>query len=163
MTNPMLETINPAETAEFQRLAETYKTGIALVPQPYGSEVTTSLHSDGGDFAKWLRATNKDVDIHVPAEPHPRVLLRNKDVWLPLFWLGTNVVLPMFLGFLVNYLYDRAKGSLKGGKVTAHVEAVYRDRKTGVYKKFKFDGDAEQLKAAMKKFDPNEFMNGDEK
>ncbi len=132
------------------------------MPKPYGSEGTLSLHSDGGDFAKWLRATTKDVDIHLPKEPQARVMLRNNDIWLPMVWLGMNVALPVFLGLVANYLSDRAKGNLKGERTTAHVEAVYRDRKAGVYKKFKFEGDAEQLKAAMKKLDPNEFMNGDE-
>ena len=163
MMTSSVEAIDPAAAAEFERLAATYQTGVALVPQPYGAEGTTSLHADGGDFAKWLRATNNNLDIHLPKEPQPRVLLRNNDIWLPLFWLGTNIALPVFLGLLANYLYDRAKGSLKGEKTTAHVEAVFRDPKTGVYKKFKFEGNAEQLKAAMKKFDPNEFINGDEK
>ncbi len=163
MSSSTVTSIDSAEVAEFESVASTYRTGIALLPQPYGSAGTTSLHSDGGDFAKWLRATNNDLDIHLPKEPQPRVLLRNNDIWLPLIWLGANIALPVFLGILSNYLYDRAKGSLKGDKTTAHVEAVYRDPKTGVFKKFKFEGNAEQLKAAMKKFDPNEFMNGDEK
>lgn len=163
MNEFMLETVGAEEAAEFQRLAETYQTGIALVPQPYGSEGTASLHSAGGDFAKWLRTTSKEVDVHVPKEPQQRVMLCNNELWLPLIWLGTNVALPVFLGFVVNYLYDRSKGNLKNEKTTAHVQAVYRNRKTGIFKKFKFKGDVEQLKAAMKKFDPHEFMNGDEK
>lgn len=64
---------------------------------------------------------------------------------------------------VASYLFEKAKGSLKGEKTTAHVDAVYRNRKTGVYKRFKFEGDLDQLKAVIKEFDPNEFMNGDEK
>ena len=133
MTNGIFEIINPGEIAEFRRLGETYQTGIALIPRPYGAKATVSLHSDGGDFAKWLRATNTGLDVHLPTQPQPRVLLRDNEIRLPLIWLGKNVLLPVFLGLLVNYLYERAKGTLAGEKVTAHVEAVYYDGKTGIY------------------------------
>lgn len=163
MSKSSLDTLTASDAAEIEKLVSKYESGIALVPQPYGSEATTSLASDVGDFAKWLKQTNQGIDVHLPADTPPRVLLRSSDCWLSLVWLGANVALPIFLGIVSNYLYDKAKGGVKGEKVTAHVEAVYRDPKTGAYKKFKFEGDVDQLKAVVKKFDPNEFMNGDEK
>lgn len=160
---PDLHNLTPAEAAEFERIAEAYKTGVALIPRPYGTEVPSAMHSAGGDFAKWLKQEHKDVEVHLPTESQPRVMLHCHDYWFPLIWLGSTVVFPVFINMLSSYLYDKAKGTLKGEKPNAHVEVVFKDEKNGTFRRFKFEGDVDQLKAAVKKFDPNEFLNGDEK
>lgn len=84
MSESSLRTLSPAEAAEIEKLVAGYETGIALVPQPYGTDATTSLHSEAGDFAKWLKQTTANIDVHMPKEQQPRVLLRSNDHWLPL-------------------------------------------------------------------------------
>lgn len=160
---PPLHTLSTAEAAEFETIAKAYTTGIALVPRPYGADGTPAMHSSGGDFAKWLKHTHKELEVHLPPAATPRVVLRNNDCWLPLIWLGSAVAFPVFLNILSNYLYDRAKGALKGDKPNAHVKVVFKDGETGTLKQFEFEGDEDQLKAVMKKFDPNKFLKGDEK
>jgi hypothetical protein len=158
-----LQNLDSTETSQFEKIAEDFKSGIALIPQRYGEDDTESLHSASGDFVKWLKLGHPDINVHVPKERLPRVLLRNNEYWLPLIWLSSDVLFPVFLNLVSSYLYDKAKGALKGERPIVRVKAVYKNRKSGLFKKFQFEGNAEQLKDVMKQFNQNEFMNDDEK
>jgi hypothetical protein len=145
---------------EFRDFIGKSPSGIALVPQTYGDHPTPVIKALAGDFAKWMAATHPEVKVEIPGKAE-RLLLRNEDYWLPLAFLASDIALPIYLNLVASYLYDKLKGALPGDKPRVHLSAEYENKKSGVTKRFNFVGDAETLKATIKKFDLNGFLDDD--
>ena len=63
-----------------------------------------------------------------------------------------------YIGLVINYIYDKLKGSLKGEKENAKVH-IEVEQKVGInYKKFKYDGPVSGLENSIEKFNINDFM-----
>ncbi len=146
------------DDSEYQAFLSQEGRGLRFVPEPYSPHSPPSLASDFGDFTKWIRQHEPSISISVPADT-PKLLLRNADVWLPLVYLASDTSVQVFLNMAANYLYDRAKGALKGDQPRVHIRAVYQDKQAGKTKKFEFSGDAAALARAIKKFDLNNFFD----
>lgn len=130
---------------------------VAILPQDYPDSETPVLMQDAGDFAKWLSRTNPDINLYY-STPQTRIALRAADYWLPLVVLANDISLPIYLNLVSSYVYDRMKGALKGDISKVHIEAVFTDSNSGIYKRFKYDGDVTGLEKVIKKFDVNKFM-----
>lgn len=146
------------DDSEYQAFLAQKEQGLRFVPEPHSPDSSPSLASDAGDFAKWIRQHEPSIPISVPTDT-PKLLLRSADVWLPLVYLAGDTSVQVFLNMAASYLYDKAKGALKGDQPRIHMRAVYQDKQAGKTKKFEFSGDAEALARAIKKFDPNNFFD----
>ncbi|TDX29368.1 hypothetical protein DFO67_10744 [Modicisalibacter xianhensis] len=132
--------------------------GITVLPESYREVDGLIVKADAGDFTKWIKLNAPEVEI-MASEGHSKLALRSGDYWLPLVFLASDVSLPLYLNIVSNYLYEKMRGALRGDKARVHLSAVYEDKKEGKFKRFDFDGDAELLKSAIKKFDLNAFMD----
>jgi hypothetical protein len=132
--------------------------GLRFVAERARADIPAGLKSDFGDFAKWIQEKHIDFPVYVP-DKAPRIMLRSADVWLPLAYLAGDTSVQLFLNMAASYLYDRAKGSLKTDQPRIHMSAIYQDKSTGKTKKFEFEGDAEALSKAIKRFDLNNFFD----
>lgn len=132
--------------------------GIRIVAEAHGESRSVALRESAGDFAKWLKRISPGVpvELQVPAE---RLVLRCGDYWLPLVFLAKDVALPVYLGLVSNYIYDKMKGALAGDRTRIRFSAIFEDRRAGVIKRFDFEGDSEALEKAIKRFDLNEFLD----
>ncbi len=143
---------------EFQSFLRTEVAGLKLVPRPYRSCKGKLLSPDAGDFSKWLNSNRPEINLTID-KGDGTLVLRSSDFWLPLVFLASDVALPIYLNLVSNYLYDRMKGALRNEKPRVHLEAVFHDEKEGISKKFSYEGDADGLQKAIKKFDLNRFLD----
>lgn len=132
--------------------------GIEMVAEQYGEAKQMVVKSDAGDFAKWLRIHQSAVHVALEAKA-PKLVLRSGDIWLPLTFLASDIALPVYLNLVASYLYERMKGALKGETARVHLCAEFEDKPSGRIKRFTFDGDAEALQKAIKRFDLNDFFD----
>lgn len=147
-----------AEDGSFQEFKAACPSGIAFVPEPIDRQRTTKgLKSDYGDFMKWLRTAHPGLPIALPPDC-PKIMLRSAEVWLPLVFLASDTSVQVFLGMVGNYLYDRAKGALKGEVPRVHLSLVYEDHRAGKAKRFDFAGDASELQKVIRRFDARNFF-----
>lgn len=130
---------------------------VAIIPQDYPDSGTPVLMPDAGDFAKWLKRTHPKIHLYYD-KPQARIVLRAADYWLPLVVLANDITLPVYLNLVSSYVYDKMKGALRGDTAKVHIEAVFADTNSGVYKRFKYDGDVTGLEKVMKKVDVNKLM-----
>lgn len=158
--------IEPKEVCELSKIENlpidksivSGKNGIVIVPESYGEVGSSVVKADAGDFIKWLKTESPNIETHNDIEV-PKLVLRSGDYWLPLVYLANNIALPVYLNLVANYLYDKARGALKGDTTRVHLSAVYEDKEAGVFKKFDFEGDTESLQKAIKRFDLNKFLD----
>lgn len=73
--------------------------------------------------------------------------------------LSSDVSVQFYLNLVANYVYDKLKGALKGEKIRVRFSAVYEEPKTGVIKRFDFEGDEQALAKTIKRFDLNRFLD----
>ncbi|HVZ42527.1 MAG TPA: hypothetical protein VHA82_01870 [Ramlibacter sp.] len=143
---------------QFRTYLSDAASGITLIPEPMGPNIPAGLHADFGDFLKWSRQNSPGVQAKV-SEQAPRVALHSAEVWLPLVAIASDTSVQVFLNMAANYLYDRARGSLKGDKVRIRLRAVYTDKQQGRTKRFEFEGDADSLRKVATRFDMNNFFD----
>ena len=143
---------------DYQAFLSEAESGISFVPEVYQSTGAPSLAHDFGDFAKWVREKDPSIPVSIPANI-PKLLRRNADVWLPLVYLASDTSVQVFLNMAANYLYDKAKGALKGDKPRIQLRVVYQDKTAGKTKRLEFSGDAEALGKAIGRFDVNNFFD----
>jgi hypothetical protein len=132
--------------------------GLELVAEQYGEGKQVAMKSDAGDFAKWLRTHNPEVNVTLETRT-PKLVLRSGDIWLPLVFLASDIALPVYLNLVASYLYDKMKVVLKGETTRIHLCAEFEDKANGKIKRFTFEGDAEALQKVIKRFDLNEFLD----
>jgi len=140
------------DTSAFNTFIENHPTGIALIPEPYGKTTQCAFHQDAGDFAKWLRTNEPSITLEIKSAEH-RIVLRSHDIWLPLIYIAENITLPIILGLVSSYVYDRCKGALKGDKCDVHLKIAYKDKKTKSVKILRYNGNVDGLQKVVKQID----------
>lgn len=143
---------------DFESFLRTGIVGLKFVPRPYHSCKAKLMSPDAGDFSKWLNRNHPEINLTID-RGDGKLVLRSSDFWLPLVFLASDVALPIYLNLVSNYLYDRMKGALRNEKPRVHLVAVFHDKQEGISKKFSYEGDAEGLQKAIKRFDLNRFLN----
>ncbi len=127
---------------EYQVFSTNNPAGVRLVATPYDESNRLSLTSHAGDFRKWLQQEKPLINVELQK---PAILVdhHSVDIWRGLFYIGRDLVLPVFLGLISAYLYDKMRGALRGDRSHVHLTVIYTDHKDGVCKKLVFDGDAD--------------------
>ena len=149
---------NVEDATAFRTFSAKHPSGLEMVAEQYGEGQQVAVKSDAGQFGKWLRANNPELNVVLEAKA-PKLVLRSGDIWLPLVFLAGDIALPIYLNLVASYLYDRMKGALKGDSSRVHFCAEFEDKVSGRIKRFTFDGDADALKSAIKRFDVNDFLD----
>ena len=149
---------NVEDATAFRAFSAKHPSGLEMVAEQYGKDEQVAVKSDAGHFAKWLRANNPALNVVLESKA-PKLVLRSGDIWLPLAFLASDIALPIYLNLVASYLYDRMKGALKGESTRVHFCAEFEDKSSGRIKRFTFDGDADALKNAIKRFDVNDFLD----
>lgn len=123
------------------------KSGIMFIPEET-ADYKKAYSTDMFDFIKYLRTEKPGIQIHsVDALAHIR---HSSDIWIPLVLIAQDTTVQVFLGLLVNYIYDCIKGSLKNDNTTVHFSTEYINKKSGVVNKLVFSGSLPALKEVLK-------------
>ncbi len=145
------------DDAAFRNFSESGASGISFVAESIGNKGALGIKADFVDFGKWLATEHPDLAVGMPSAI-PKIVLRGADIWLPLVYLS-DVSVQIFLKMVAAYLYERAKGALKGDRPRVDFSVVYLDKRAGKTKRFKFSGDADTLGKAIKRFDLDNFFD----
>ncbi|MBI5591463.1 MAG: hypothetical protein HY881_13375 [Deltaproteobacteria bacterium] len=148
---------NLKDDHQFREYIDSGSKGLLFVHEPFREIEDVVAQPDTGDFVKWIKKNNPEIAVETQ-KYQKHLALRSNDFWLPIVFLASDVTLPIYLNLVANYLYDKAKGLLKGEQNRVHFSAVYEDKTTGTTKNFIFEGSEEALQKAIKKFDVNKFL-----
>lgn len=118
-------------------------------------ECSEVMMPDTYRFAKWLKKNKPDLNIEIDKCENV-IDLKSVEIWLPLIFLATNVVLPLFLNLVYDYLKSVFRGKLSEDDSKVHFRVIYKEKDK--FKEFKYNGPVEGLKN-IKQFDINDFMN----
>lgn len=152
------EIVKVDDEQEFRDFIASNPTGLRMIPERHREQIPVALKADAGHFAKWIRAHDSKIKVDLD-EKSKRLVLRSGDVWLPLVFLASDIALPVYLNLVSSFIWDKMKGALKGETVRVHLSAEFDDRTSGTVKRFNFEGDADALQKAIKRFDLNRFFD----
>jgi len=128
--------------------------GIKIVPEFYNGTQEKVLQRDSGTFAKWIHKNHPEINIDYNPDIK-KISLHNNEYWLPLVYLASDTSVQIYLGLVINFLYDKLKGSLKGEAAKVNFSFEYKEGES--YKRFSYSGDVEGLKN-FNKIDINKFL-----
>ncbi|ELI9047162.1 hypothetical protein [Pseudomonas aeruginosa] len=114
-----------------------------------------SVAVEAGPFKKWLKINHPEVEVVTPQDA-TIYDLHDYSFIMPLVNLVSDMSLPNYLALVVQYLETYRSGRLEGESDEVQISAFYQDGTTT--KEFNFKGSTDALKASMKKFDLNKFM-----
>lgn len=122
--------------------------GIVLLPLDKGGNGKSCLFmSETYNLLKWVKyksGIKQNISV-LEVEKQYVTEFRSSEVWFPLVYLFSDVSLPLYLGVVANYLYDRMKGTLIFDKPNVKVEVIVEKKPNKTYKKFFFEGSGEEL------------------
>lgn len=155
MKKNKLEIIDKSSN-EFINFFET-SNGIKMVPEFYKDRDEKFLQRDGGSFAKWIYKNHNEIKIEY--DPNvKKISLNNSEYWLPLVFLASDTSIQIYIGLVVNFVYDKLKGALSTEKDAAKVNFSVEYKEKGVHKKITYSGDIKGLEK-FRKIDINEIMS----
>ena len=127
------------------------KNDIVILPAKY-SENEYYFAQETIDFVKFCRSkSNTGMDILTDGDIQIRSL-HSFDIWLPIIFIASNILLPAVINLVTSFIYDKMKGR-EHEKVKVNVEIVIKNGKKE--KQIHYDGDAESFKTLMDKIDLN--------
>jgi len=130
--------------------------GFKIVPTTYNGSEELFLQRDSGKFAKWIK--NNHSEINIDYNPNiKKISLHNNDFWLPLVYLSSDTSIQIYLGLVVNFVYDNLKGALKGETKKAKINLTIESKVGEDYKRLEYSGDIEGLEK-LTKFNTNKFF-----
>lgn len=78
--------------------------------------------------------------------------LHSFDIWMPIIWVSSNVLLPLIVNMAASYIYDRMKGR---EKEDTQVDITFIVETKGGKKSLHYKGDANAFKESFDKIDLN--------
>ncbi|WP_031580364.1 hypothetical protein [Ruminobacter sp. RM87] len=78
--------------------------------------------------------------------------LHSFDIWMPIIWVSSNVLLPLAVSMAANYIHDRMKGR---ENEDAKVDMTFIIKSKGKNKSLHYNGDAKAFKKSFDKIDLN--------
>ncbi len=126
-------------------------TDILILPSPYGDS-KYYFAQEAVSFVKYCRSINNDVKTDILADDDKIEIraLHSFDIWMPIIWIASKIILPIGVGMVANYIYERMKGREKE-ECTVKVTFIVRDGKKT--KELNYDGDAKAFKKTFEKID----------
>ncbi|MGX9379732.1 hypothetical protein [Pseudomonas sp. JQ36] len=114
-----------------------------------------ALAVEAGSFKKWLNINYPEIEVVTPQDA-TIFDLHDYSYIMPLVSLASDMSLQNYLALVVQYLETYTSSRLEGESDEVQLSAFYQDG--SVTKEFKFKGSTDALKASIKKFDLNKFM-----
>ena len=107
------------------------------------------------DFVKFCREQDDKHLIDILDNEDVMVRsLHSADIWLPVIWISESILLPLVIGLITSYIYDKIKGRGKE-PTTVDVTIQINDKKKGINKSIHYNGDATTFKDTFDKIDIN--------
>ena len=78
--------------------------------------------------------------------------LHSFDIWMPIIWVGSEVLLPLIVNMAANYIYDKMKGR---EKEDTQVDMTFIVKTKGKSKSLHYKGNANTFEKTFNKIDLN--------
>ncbi|MBQ5995539.1 MAG: hypothetical protein IJL63_06765 [Clostridia bacterium] len=106
------------------------------------------------DFIKFCRQYNDSNSIDILSDNDIKMRsLHSFDLWMPVIWVASNVVLPIVVGLVTNYIYDKLKGR---ENEDAQIDITFMVNRDGEEDKIiHYKGDAKTFEKTFNKIDIN--------
>lgn len=111
------------------------------------------------DFLKYCRIMSPEHSFDILSDETAQVRsLHSFDIWMPVIWVASNVLLPLAVGLISNYIWEKMKGR---EEEPAKVDVTLLV-KNGVKEKYlHYSGDAKTFKESFEQIDLNKMWSDD--
>lgn len=79
--------------------------------------------------------------------------LHSFDIWMPVIWVASNILLPFAINMVCNYIAEKRKGR---EKEETQVDVTFIVKSKGKEKSLHYKGDAVAFKESFEKIDLND-------
>lgn len=105
------------------------------------------------NFIKYCRKNDPGHTYEILTGGDVNVLSLNSfDIWMPVIWVGTNVLLPFAVSIAASYIYDKMKGHENENN---QVDITFIVKIKGKNKSLHYKGDAKTFEKKFSKIDLN--------
>lgn len=105
------------------------------------------------NFLKYCRLNNPQYNIDILADSDIRIRsLHSFDLWLPAIFIASNVLLPIAVNLVSDYIWEKMKGR---EKEDVKVDVTFIVKRENEEKSLHFCGDAKAFKETFEKIDLN--------
>lgn len=123
------------------------------LPSPY-SEDECYYAQETIDFVKFCRETTDEFTIGILAEKDIEIRsLYSFDIFMPIIWVATTLLLPTAINVVSNYIYDKMKGR---EHEEANVEISFMVERDNERKMLRYKGPANEFEKEFRTIDINE-------
>lgn len=127
-------------------------TDFLVVPSEY-NENEYYFAQESISFIKFCRQNNTENSIDLLADSNIQIRsLHSFDIWMPVIWIATNVLLPIAINLVSEYINDKLKGR---EKEDAKVDVTFIVKREDEEKTIHYSGDAKTFKESFEKIDLN--------
>lgn len=102
------------------------------------------------DFIKFCRQTDPDHSYDILADEIKVLSLHSFDIWMPVLYVASSVLLPFAINMVSNYIWEKRKGR---EKEEAEVDVTFLVDNKGTKKSIHYKGDAKAFKETFDKID----------
>ncbi len=126
---------------------------IVVLPQKYNIN-EFYFAQESVNFIKYCRKNNQKLKTDILANENgiPIRALHSFDIWMPIIWIASYIILPTAIGLVTNYIYEKMKGR-EHEDVSVKVSFVVKSGDQ--LKELHYDGDAKTFKETFEKIDIN--------
>lgn len=124
-------------------------TDILALPNKY-AEHEYYFAQETADFIKYCRQNDSQHSFDILADQIKVRSLHSFDIWMPVLWVGKNILLPIIVGLVANYIHDKIKGREKED-VNVEITFIVKNKKKE--KTLHYRGDAKQFEEKFEKID----------
>ena len=105
------------------------------------------------DFLKYCRQNDSTHSYDILADGDIKIRsLHSFDIWMPVIWVATSVLLPVAINLVSNYIWEKRKGR---EKEETQIDVTFIVRSKGKEKSIHYKGDADTFKEQFEKIDIN--------
>ncbi len=147
---------NYIKSKDMQNLAneKLAKNDILILPNKYIDEYYFAQETI--DFVKFCRNNIQErVDILNEGDIEVRSL-HSFDCWMPIFYIATQVLFPILINVISNYISEKIKGC-EHEKANVHLKMIVKNKEKEV--QINYDGDAKSFKKFVKEIDLDNLQN----
>jgi hypothetical protein len=144
---------NPVFTADTR--ARIQSSDVLVVPvEDFRGTGKRGFASEAPALSKWIRKELPKISITFAENTGEEqiIALHSNELWLGTIWIASEILLPIVLGVIANFVSAR----LKHEEATVHIMVMVNDKKRGISKTLHYNGPATGLTEAIKTVDIND-------
>ncbi|HBF5318326.1 TPA: hypothetical protein KOQ46_002290 [Clostridioides difficile] len=126
-------------------------TDILIMPYKYDEDFYFA--DEAVSFYKYCKSRNFEQNIDILADENIKVrALHSFDIWMPLIFIATNILLPIAVNIVSDYIIEKRKGR---EDEPCDIDVTFKVKHGDDFKELHYKGSAETFKEKFEKIDIN--------